>query len=86
MADVHGGPAFPVPLNPGQGWQGMAPCDGLTKREWFAGLALQGLLAQSCGVAMGSDPALGAAWACQMADAMLAALSIPSQGTEPKGN
>lgn len=33
-------PAFPHP----SGAQG---CDGLTKREWFAGMALQGLLANS---------------------------------------
>ena len=30
-----GGPAFPVPLNPGQPWQGMAPCDGMTLRDYF---------------------------------------------------
>ena len=33
-------PAFPVPLNPGQCWQGMAPCDGMTLRDYFAAKAM----------------------------------------------
>lgn len=37
----NGGPAFPVPYGEVTGgWAG-----GLTKREWFAGMALMGLLA-----------------------------------------
>lgn len=40
-----GGPAFPIPLQSGQSWQGMAPCDGMTLRDYFAAKALQGLLA-----------------------------------------
>lgn len=40
-----GGPAFPVPLNPGEPWQGMAPCDGMTLRDYFAAKAMQGMLA-----------------------------------------
>ncbi len=36
-----GGPAFPIPLQPGQGWQGMAPCDGMTLRDYFAAKAMQ---------------------------------------------
>lgn len=43
-ADKHGGPAFPVPLNPGSGWQGMGPCDGMTLRDYFAAKAMQGFL------------------------------------------
>ena len=33
-------PAFPVPLNQGQCWQGMAPCDGMTLRDYFAAKAM----------------------------------------------
>ncbi|HIE4430012.1 TPA: hypothetical protein ACXM9H_000983 [Burkholderia multivorans] len=42
----HGGPAFPIPLAEGQGYQGHAPCDGMTLRDYFAGKALSGLLAE----------------------------------------
>ena len=38
-------PAFPVPLNPGQIWDEMGPCDGMTLRDHFAGLALQAIIA-----------------------------------------
>jgi hypothetical protein len=34
-----GGPAFPIPLQSGQSWQGMAPCDGMTLRDYFAAKA-----------------------------------------------
>ena len=44
-AKNDGGPAFPVPLLPGQSWQEMAPCDGMTLRDYFAGKALQGICA-----------------------------------------
>lgn len=64
-ADHTGGPAFPVPLNPGQPWQGMAPCDGMTLRDYFAAKAMQGLLANK-GACHPDD-------AYEMADAMLAA-------------
>ena len=40
----NGGPAFPVPLNEGQSWQGMAPCDGMTLRDYFAAKAMQSVL------------------------------------------
>ena len=46
---------------------------GVTLRDYFAAKAMQGLLAQSCGTALGSDPIHGAQYAYQMADAMLAA-------------
>ena len=35
-----GGPAFPIPLQSGQSWQGMAPRDGMTLRDYFAAKAL----------------------------------------------
>lgn len=43
----------------------------ISRRDYFAAKAMQGLLAQSCGTAMGSDPVHGAKYAYQMADAML---------------
>ncbi|TDV06027.1 hypothetical protein [Paraburkholderia caballeronis] len=42
----NGGPAFPIPLNEGQSYQGHAPCDGMTLRDYFAAKALSGLLAE----------------------------------------
>lgn len=41
-----GGPAFPVPLNDGEAWvcrQGDGL--GMTLRDWFAGMAMQGMYA-----------------------------------------
>ena len=48
MSEIDsGGPAFPVsPKKVEAGLVYMA-CDGLSKREWFAGMALQGLLANA---------------------------------------
>ena len=45
MSEIDsGGPAFPVsPKKVEAGLVYMA-CDGLSKREWFDGMALQGLL------------------------------------------
>lgn len=40
-----GGPAFPIPLNQGQSWQGMGPCDGMTLRDYFAAKMLNGMVA-----------------------------------------
>jgi len=40
-----GGPAFPIPLNQGQSWQGMAPCDGMTLRDYMAAKAMQAVIA-----------------------------------------
>lgn len=68
-----GGPAFPIPLQSGQSWQGMAPCDGMTLRDYFAAKAMQGLLAQAMGTALGSDPKYAAEYAYATADAMLKA-------------
>ena len=72
-------PAFPVSTsNPYSGhqdgpntWQ----FPGMTLRDYFAAKAMQGLLAQSCGTAFGSDPTHGAQYAYKMADAMLATRS-----------
>ena len=46
---------------------------GATLRDYFAAKAMQGLLAQSLGTALESDPILGAQYAYRVADAMLAA-------------
>ncbi|WP_257835265.1 hypothetical protein [Burkholderia glumae] len=37
---ADGGPAFPIPLQPGQSYQGHAPCDGMTLRDYFAAKAM----------------------------------------------
>lgn len=44
---------------------------GLTKREYFAGLAMLGLLAQSNGSAISSDMVLGSEYCVEMADILL---------------
>lgn len=46
---------------------------GMTVRDVFAAAALQGLLAQSMGTALGSDPKIAAEYAYATADAMLKA-------------
>jgi hypothetical protein len=63
-----GGSAFPTDNHPLEKLH-----KGMSLRDWFAGQALAGLIAQSAGTATGSDKALGARWAYQMADAMLKA-------------
>lgn len=76
-ATNDGGPAFPVP---GEGsWDDPTTCkirqrfDGLSKREWFAGMALQGLCASRWGGLQKTETF--AAEAVVFAEAMLAALS-----------
>ena len=69
-AKTDGGRAFP--------WCGdLNECPtinlGMTLRDYFAAKAMQGLLAQSMGSALQSDPDTGAQYAYRMADAMLAA-------------
>ena len=72
-----GGPAFPVSTsNEAEGhqdgpntWQH----PGMALRDYFASKAMQGLIAQACGDALGSDLILGAQYAYRFADAMLAA-------------
>lgn len=69
-------PAFP---NVGNSTWGMEPCYGLTKREWFAGVALQGLLSnpntpdQMIGLGWKGSKDMAAEYAFAHADAMLAA-------------
>jgi hypothetical protein len=74
-ATNNGGPAFPVPLNPGQSWQGMAPCDGMTLRDYFAAKAMQGLVSGCAGAVVSETRPLAAfaGIAYALADAMLKA-------------
>jgi len=47
MSTNDGGPAFPVPMLPGESWDSekYGNPNGMSMRDWFAGMALQGLLA-----------------------------------------
>ena len=49
---------------------------GLTKREWFAGLALQGILSNASGI---GEPEHWARYAVRYGDAILAELDKPSE-------
>ena len=75
MSDKYnGGPAFPN--DPDVHLRSDAECaalQGMTLRDWFAGKAMQGLLAQSIGSAYTSPHSDAAAYAYAMADAMLEA-------------
>ena len=70
-----GGPAFPLQSIGPDFAPGYA---GMSLRDYFAAKAMQGLLAQSCGTALGSDLIHGAQYAYQMADAMLKAREVKS--------
>lgn len=75
MSDIkNGGPAFPIPLNPGSSYQGHAECDGMTMRDYFAAKAMQGVLSNFNGnVGVGNDETSSGVSACAyaIADAML---------------
>lgn len=65
----NGGPAFPVPLNPCQSWQGMS------LRDYFAAKAMQAYFTDP-NVGFGSDVVeAGARAAYRIANAMLKARS-----------
>jgi hypothetical protein len=83
-----GGPAFPQAyehtavvtkmyesgeLTAGQLKQASSQLAGMTLRDYFAAKAVQGLLAQSMGTALGSDPYFAAEYAYATADAMIKA-------------
>ena len=72
-AKNDGGPAFPVPLLPGQSWHGMGPCDGATLRDYFAAKALQGICAAPEHLDRIGSFKNAAETAYELADAMLAA-------------
>ena len=70
MSKDNGGPAFPRKLE--QCTFGYELTGGMTLRDYFAGEALQGLVA-SCTNGQELTPGLGAKWCYEMADAMLEA-------------
>lgn len=67
----NGGPAFPIPLNEGQSYQGHAPCDGMTMRDYFAAKAMQGFCTRP--PEDFADMRMVAEQAYELADAMLKA-------------
>lgn len=81
----NGGPAFPIPLNDGQVYQGHAPCDGMTLRDYMAAKTLQGMLANPGGPLQRNDQCAWSLTNCtfdelaeftyELADAMLKARS-----------
>ncbi len=71
--NTSGGPSFKVPLQPGQGWQEMAPCAGMTLRDYLAAKAMQAYFTDP-NVGFGSDVIeAGSRAAYRIADAMLKA-------------
>lgn len=68
-------PAFPVPLNSGESYKTHAPCDGLTKRELIAAMAMQGILANPYYAQESSASGSFATAAMYHADALLAELA-----------
>jgi hypothetical protein len=59
--------------------------DGLTKREWYAGLAMQGLMTDSTAALIGgTPPQLLARVAVAMADALVEALEEERWGIPPE--
>ena len=75
MSEINtGGPAFPIPLNPGQSWQAMAPCDGMTLRDYFASKAMQTIVGSKTAVSLLDGGYMATAISSYaMADAMLKA-------------
>ena len=70
-----GGPAFPLPIGNESFFPSVA---GMTLRDYFAGQAMQGLIAQSLGTALDASSSgreLGAQFSYRIADAMLLARS-----------
>ncbi len=74
MSKDNGGPAFPVPGHTESGF----PCadyNGMSLRDWFAGLALQRMELNAPAVTQAERDIVAkvqASFAYQMADAMLA--------------
>lgn len=69
-------PAFPVTLKAGDTFRGIENIDGLTKREYFASIAMQGCLS-NMDQAPVTDFAGAARYCVTMADALLAELEKP---------
>lgn len=71
-----GGPAFPISLQNGESWQGMAPCDGMTLRDYFAAKAMQALIIANGPTPNGGWPTYAERTAYTIADAMLKAKEV----------
>lgn len=65
-----GGPAFPGSWHPEMGWSPRDTPEGMSLRDWFAGMALSGILNRKCSV---DDAKWTADDAYKYADAMLSA-------------
>lgn len=72
MSEHKNTPAFPAPKFGGT----YALDTGLTKREFFAAMAMQGLSAHAYRTGESSAKVI-AAWAIEQADALIAALNEP---------
>lgn len=71
MSKNTGGPAFPVPLNPGESYQGHGPYDGMTLRDYFAAKAAGTVWANLSDMSVDSAASVTAKFAYKIADAML---------------
>ena len=78
----NGGPAFPIPLNPGESYTEHGKADGMTLRDWFAGQALVAIGAADMRSEMPIVPETMARNAYALADAMIAerAKGVDSHG------
>lgn len=57
MGKDNGGPAFPIPLHPGQSFKGHGgEVDGMTLRDYFAAKAMQAIIAGNGLGFMGRHP------------------------------
>ena len=66
-----GGPAFPSEVWDSEGCP--QHTQGMNLRDYFAAVAMNGLLSQSNGTALSSEVSIAAGYAYKMADAMLEA-------------
>ena len=73
-----GGPAFPLQYEDRTtpGIRNTIVCDGISKRDWFAGMALQGMLSipptTQIGNEIHNNPRRLSEWSYAQADAMIA--------------
>lgn len=79
MATLNdGGPAFPKPLDPYPNAQGMeSGTHGMSLRDWFAGQALAGMLADQT---FDAPAEMMAESSYRIADAMIRARALPTDG------
>lgn len=72
MNKNDGGPAFPIPLNKGELFDGLGPADGMSLRDWFAGKVLEGFMSRKETHQFLGDSVIIAGSCYVFADAMLA--------------